>query len=375
MGAKPIIDGQTLKTSQSTPFVEDAVDGLHGRARIHGHMDEPLLTALLARVKDTGAKSALQTMLADIKATQNLGRQELRTSGTLEELGAAVRIAIDRNWLTEERLASLVDEAEENGGQHIFMFRVTDAGVAAVRAATLRASFPNAPMRPTPALYAELPQATRTFFQERQTALVVKQIYRADYWEKDETKSYSNANERGSITVRHERRAVNLFAFKPEERLAEFRIDRVHAQDETFAVENFQAFAADLEPTVDWQTHLEPIPIWEGFSQIVADRDRTYMSTDEGEDATVGIRIKNRRLGALGVDVRDQPKYPEGVLARRTLNVYWVQEDGSRIHTILSKVRIGELQNGVDVAKVYIAAKLDQNTLEGLLATIRSFVP
>jgi hypothetical protein len=335
-------------------------------------MDHALVDALLARLKAARAKEHLARLLADIRHTQQLTNRDLGITGTVEDLEGHARKALENGWLSEKQLSVVVDEVEENGGQHVWLFQLSTAGKKALMAAALKKSLAEPPANPTAALYAELPKLTRTFVQERADSIAVKQIYKADYWEKDDTRSVSGADERVTYYVRKERRAINLMRILPEAGLAEIRIDRVRGQnDESLAVQLLKSFTESIDD-LDLPEHFIPVPIWQGFSAMVADEEKTYMSTDEGEDGSVQLRISNRREGAKGEDVRKHAAYKlGGAFARRSLNVYWVQADKSKIHTILSKVAV----DGTELAKVYVAAKLSKAELEGVIGTIRTFVP
>ena len=150
------------------------------------------------------------------------------------------------------RLATLVDELEENGGQHLFLFDLTTDGLAALRPATLQQAFPPMPPGPTPAMYADPPDHPQIYFVQRPDALVVKQIHTATFWEKDEERSYSDATERALIVVRRQRRAINLFRVLPDQRRAEIRIDRItHSLGDKDIGEHLRGFLAALDPILN----------------------------------------------------------------------------------------------------------------------------
>jgi hypothetical protein len=223
-------------------------------------------------------------------------------------------------------------------------------------------------------MYAELPNATRTYATTRDNGLiVVKQIFKASYWEKDEDRSHSDDNERTVVTVRLERRAINVLRLDPLRREAEIRIDRVRGQqDDSLATELFEQFQQSLQHIIDIDKHFAPVPIWNGFRRIVADLKGTYMSTDSAEDPSVVVHIPNRRASDRGTDVRrhDSYQYATTEYTRNSLNIYWRKPDepDEKIHTILSRVdRAGR----TPYAKVYVAAKLTPDDLSNVLERIR----
>lgn len=332
-------------------------------------MNPELLAALLGRLQESRAKRRLESLLKRIKQEQDVPRQTFRASGTIEQLREAVGRAAAEGLISAQDLASLVDEAEENGAQHIFLFDLNEAGKARARSQEFRATLPALPAQPTPAMYAELPGSKRTYLSARTGRVVVKQIYKAEYWEKDEeaSRTLSNENRRVNVTIRRERRAINLLSLDPVLGRAEVRIDRVRGQlDDSLALDLFAQFKDDLSEVFDFDSLSTPVEIWRAFPAIVADREGTYMSTDGAKDASVSITISNRRENELGTDVRNHPTYAYATddYVRDTLNVYWLR-GGEKVHTILSRVP------GTGLSKVYVAAKLEPSLLDYVIERIR----
>ena len=315
-------------------------------------MNDELLDLLLTRLRAARDKRAIQALLRAITKERGLRRGDLRITGTKEELLHHIREGIDRGLLPVTRLATLVDELEENGGQHLFLFDLTPDGLAALRPATLQQAFPPMPPNPAPAMYADAPDHPQIYFVQKPDALVVKQIHTATFWEKDEERSYSDATERATIVVRRQRRAVNLFRILPDQERAEIRIDRItHSLGDKDIGEHLRAFLTALDPILNIDTHLRSTPIWDGFRAIVNHRPGTYMSTDGAEDPSVKVSISNRRAGNTGQDVRDHSSYDyaSAHYVRHRVNIYWhtdrlvatpdpQQGDPERVHTILSPV-------------------------------------
>jgi hypothetical protein len=331
-----------------------------------------LLRALVNRLKEARAKNRLESLLRRVKQGGEVLRRKFRVSGSIDELAEAVQIAAQEGLLTADVLASLVDEVEENGAQHIFLFDLTDAGAALARSRTLKRAFQPLPNQPTPAMYAELPTATRTYISERPEGIVIKQIGRAMYWEKDEDRSYEREDERAVFIVRRQRRAINLLRLDPARKRAEVRIDRVRGlMDDRLAITLFTQFRTAIQPEFDFEANMAPVQIWRGFTRIVADKVSTYMSTDGAKDPSVSVQISNRRERDRGPDVRDHPayRYTGEEYVRDTLNVYWRQDNGEKIHTVLSRVKAGDKEYG----KIYVAAKLDPSELTNVVDSIRQF--
>ena len=140
-----------------------------------------LLGPLVRRLREARAKSRLEGLLRQIKLEQDVPRRKFRSSGTIDQLIEAVEIAAREGLVSANDLASLVDEVEENGGQHVFLFDLNEAGVKRASSKALREAFPSLPAQPTPAMYADLPSASRVYFSERTDAVVIKQIFKASY--------------------------------------------------------------------------------------------------------------------------------------------------------------------------------------------------
>lgn len=332
-----------------------------------------LVELLFQRIQGARSKHTLEEFLAEAKRTQGLPRSFV-TRGTPPVLLESLHQAVANGWVTETALASLVDRIEENGRQHIFLFDVTDAGRRALTAGRLRDAFPAMPARPTPALYAELPAAKRTGVAERADGLVVKQLFRAEYWEKDQEKSYETADERATVVRRHERRAINLFIVRPEEGTAEVRVDRVRSQmDDNLAMNLFTSFLQDLSVAVQPE-HIEPVPLWRALPRIAVDRDEVYLNADDAQDAEANLRFSNRRARDSGPDIRDYPRYtiqgPD--FYRAELGAYWtVPGEARRVYTHMSIVEDTPVGR---CGKVYISATLAPPVLHHVLDRIRHFV-
>jgi hypothetical protein len=337
-------------------------------------LNTDLVGALVGRLKEARAKHRLEEFLKEVKGQQGVPRGKFRTSGTMEQLAEAVQIAAQEGSFNADSLAGLVDEVEENGGQHIFLFDLTDAGADLAGSRGLRDAFQPLPRKPTLAMYAELPTATRTYFSERDDIIVIKQISRASYWERDDERSERGEDERVEVTVRRHRRAINLLRIDPTRRRAEVRIDRVRGEmDNVLAIALFRQFQKALEGQFDFGSNMIPVQIWQAFTQIVADREHTYMSTDAAKDPSVSVQISTRRESDQGTDVRDHPSYKYGgsEYVRESLNVFWhLSETGDKkFHTILSRVKMDDTSYG----KIYVAAKLEPAELTNVIDRIRQF--
>jgi hypothetical protein len=338
---------------------------------------EALFDLLVRRVNDARGKAHLEQLLKDLKAEQNIPAKALKATGSKEELATAVKIAADKGWLTERRLADLVDHLEENGGQHIFLFDLTARGVARLTRARLAEAFTEIPARPTAALYATLPTAKRTYLIARPDALVVKQVFKAEYWEKDEEKSkaHTNDDERATFVRRRERRAINLFRIQPEQRLAEMRIDRVRGdRDDALALDLAADFLKDLEPALTAAEDLAPLDIRRGLRQMAADRTDIYLNADDAVDASAQMSLANRRERDRGPDIRDHVRYQlDGDdCARERLSPYWII-DGDEDNKVFTHLSVVDVDGIGECGKIYVSATLEPAVLNHVLDRIRHF--
>jgi hypothetical protein len=341
-----------------------------------------LVEALVARAFAAGGKNKLEALLRETKAasagSSGARSATFRTSGDKEEVTDAVLQAVESHHLPTHRLAALIDSLEENGAQHIFLYTLTDAGVSALTAANLRRRLPGAPRSATVEYYAEEPEP-HTHFEQRDGDLVVKHIYVAEYWEKNERESRETANKRVYVMDRVRRRAVNLVRIRPTIRAVEVRIDRARPVfDQKLSLELFEQFKNSLANIIDFDAHLQVLPIWRGFPAIIAARDETYMATDEGHDPSVLQRLSNLRGGRKGTDIRDHENFrPDNI--RDTLNVWWKlpgtagagPDDDEFLHCIMTRVAASNIST--ERAKVYVGKKADPAELEHALKRIRHY--
>src|SRR5258708_6992277 len=131
--------------------------------------------SLVKRLLDLSAKAKVERFLAGAKVAAAAKRNAFRTKGTREEIRHATAQAVTTGATTVEDLARLVDEVEENGAQHIFLFDRTPHGKRRATRSKLLDAFPAAPQRPTESLYADLPAARRTLVRDDGGTVVVKE--------------------------------------------------------------------------------------------------------------------------------------------------------------------------------------------------------
>lgn len=339
------------------------------------------IETLVRRLYLAGAKGKLEQLLRDVKTEHDLGKKLFRVTGTQEELGESVQAAINAKVLTAARLSALIDEVEENGRQHIFLFRLTPAGLNELTEAEL-SSHPNPPAEPTEAFYADEPSARRTYFVRRGPRVCIKQVYLAEFWQlegQDKVSATHRIRTWKRITVR----AVNMMLVDRAARTAEIRIDRVRTDrlDNTLALKSLAEFVDSIDNPLDVQTQLQTTPIWHGFAGIVGEGTgdgETYMNHDKPSDATAEHSLSNHRARRGGPDIRTHPQHPkEAGLLRDSLSVYWRLPEGlapegseAYVYTFLSRVRksdVGEL------GKVYVGATLSPGQLDHVIARVRHF--
>src|SRR5438067_1313889 len=77
--------------------------------------------------------------------------------------------------ISEQEVRALVDEVEENGAQHIFLYRLTDAGRRNLTADKLAAAFHAPPTRLSARYYGDEPPRQQ-YFLNRDGILFVKQV-------------------------------------------------------------------------------------------------------------------------------------------------------------------------------------------------------
>jgi hypothetical protein len=365
-----------------------------------------LLHKLVDRIIAARGKGHLQQLLRQTKEQKDLKRSAFRVTGSKDEIQKAVFAAVADGHLDTADVARLVDEIEECGSQHVYLYDLTDAGVAALTDQTLR-EFRAAPQQPTDAFYADRPDARRTYSVERGGRVFVKQVYTATFWEIDENDPVAENSDRRRVRVEvvRERRGVNVFRVDRTARTAEIRIDRIRSrEDRTLAEKELQTFLTSLSRVVDSNEHLRPIEIRRAFPRIVDADDETFIATDMAADADVRQLFSSRREGRRGQDVRKHPNYKlrGSGYVRDSLNVYWdftrsPDEEPESIHTIIRAVdreadeeddsgtkspthdddddtiTTSSPANTVEHAKVYIPAHISESALTYVLGRIRHF--
>jgi hypothetical protein len=333
---------------------------------------------LARRIIQAQGKGRLEQLLRSRRNRLGLGRGEIQVTGTAEQLEQAAWRAVADRHLAITDLAALVDEIEECGAKHVFLFNMTNAGAAAISYTSL-GRFQSPPNVPTESFYADQPSARRTYSVTRNGRTFVKQLHTASYWERDESRSSESLDERIVVSRRQRVRAVNVFNIDPGARTAEIRIDRVRNRDDSnLAHEEFAAFLDSLAPGLHLREHLEPLDIRRAFPRIVEARDETFMSIDHASDASARQIFASRRGEGHGLDIRDHPNWRlhGSDYVRDSINVYWLIREGddeNRIHTIVRGVRFAEHGADVELAKAYVPAHITEAELAHVIARIRHF--
>ena len=338
-------------------------------------MDE-LIHLLIQRISRAHAKKKLVELLKRVKDQRQV---RMRTTGSAEELENALQGAVVDGHIDIAEIKALVDEIEETGAQHVFLFKLTADGRAAVTSAALGRHFPAPPQNVTPGFYADLPRTTCVFIGNRDNQLIVKEVYTGTFWELDEDASEDTPRRKTRVTVLRERRAVNLLRILPDGNV-EVRIDRLKgANDSALALAGFEQFKQRLSAVVNFETHLEPVAIRAAFPDIVAAQNETFMLTDRATDASASQGFASRRDSPQrGTDIRQHPNYrlQGNRYVRDSVNIYWKinGRDEDLVYTIVSAVDIGDdPAAAVEYTKVYFSAKVSPAELDYVIARIRHF--
>ena len=334
-----------------------------------------IIDLLLQRIVDARSVTRLTAKLQHIKAAKGLKRNELRTTGTTDQICDSARAAVERGLIEISDVAEVVDELEENGGQHIFLFRCTTGADASNLEAKVAEAFHAKPADPTPAYYSEFPTTNRIYYEPLGHVGRAKQIGKTDFWVRDEDESHEDENVQVTVHRREEARIVNLLIVDPTENLVQVRIGQASYRAPAKQWEkDYKDFLERLDPTVDFGP-LIPIPVWRGFRNQVLNRDETYMKVDEAHDMSSSQSIA--LLRHIGQDIREYPDYnlDDTKFSRDFLNIYWLLNDekGNEIgvYTNQKKVEVG----GHEVCKIWISRHLSKHVLDNVLARILNSIP
>ena len=332
-----------------------------------------LLPSLVRHIAAARGKHKLEGLLRETRDRLGLGRA-IRVTGNLAELGNSVQGAIVDGHIAVQTIRDLVDEVEETGGQHIFLYRLTPSGRGNLTVERLAGAFQAPPQGVTLDYYGDEPQR-QTNFLVRDGKLIVKQVYTAEYWETNEDESEREATRRVTVQELRRRRAVNLLVVDPLADEAEIRIDRVHGNDHGLMLAELGRFEQTLASVSDVTEDLQPLAIRANFRALVQDRHNTYMAVDRAQDPSVAQTISSRRQGIHGTDVRDHPRYGMGGddYVRDSASIYWQINAEQRVYTFISAVDFEVDDEVVEHTKVYVSAKVTPQELAHVLGRIRQF--
>ncbi len=335
-----------------------------------------LVPQLVDRISKARGKRKLVDLLRSVKEAHDL---RIRTTGTLEDLEAALTGVVLDEHLSLDSLRAVVDEVEENGAQHIFLFKLTDAGREALTPRRLANAFPAPPANLTQGFYGETPRRHTVFIGDRPGQVIVKEVHTGSYWELDEDESEDGPTRRVRVTVLRQRRAVNMLRIFPATGDAEIRIDRLKGSNDTkIALEGLDDFTTRLAAVLDMQGHLTPVDVRPSFPTMVAAEGETFMLTDHASDASARQIISSRREGPTrATDIRKHPNYQlkGNGYVRDALHIYWkvAGADDRLVFSIISAVQPDDTDDDTEYAKVYVSAKVEPGDLDYVIARIRQF--
>jgi hypothetical protein len=308
-------------------------------------------------------------------------KPEFKVTGTPAELATAVQAAIIDGALKESEIVELVDALEENGGQHIILFDISDAGKKALTPKAFVKAF-DPFEKPTEAFYSQYPPGKQIRYELREgRVIVVKQVFTTQFWRRNESDTEETDTRRTVVYDRVRRRSINLFLFDTETGRIEVRVDHVHGKDDKLAQQLFLAFRDDLLKLVDFEDHLIAVDVSRAYKGIIGARDETFMSIDEAFDGSASMRFAKMREAAAGRDIRDHPGHAKAIIeksvGRNAVRVYWLigkNDDQRRVHTIVSTMDYeGKDGDTLTFGKAYVPAKIDPKDLDHALARIRHF--
>lgn len=335
----------------------------------------PLLAEkLVKRFFAARSREQIITVLRLLKDSDDNAKRELRISGNLDDLEKQFSDAVGRGWITTAKLAKMVDEAEENGNQHVFLFNLTEAGLKALTSAIALSRFKRESANPTEALYEALPEQTVFVRATSDDAFIVKEVFTATYWV---TSSTTHPTDDEEIIVRNRlrQRAMNMLVIDSSQRRAEIRIARIDDRGETIenTVVRLKRFIDLLQPWLSIDDHLTPVPIWDSFPLLQQNRDEVVMPSDKSASSTSNQNMSIRKRGTHA-DIRDDPDYPKSAAthARTEMRIEWIRgrkEDGDYIPCRLAEFKVDKRQ----LAKIEIRARLQMDALSYVIGRIRYF--
>jgi hypothetical protein len=360
---------------------------------------------LVDRILQARGRKHLRALLKQAKGIAGKDAK-FTTSGDDDALRKSVGEALAGNFVSDTQLMALADRLEEIGGQHIYLFKLTPAGKAALTSEKMKVAFSRCV--PSPDYYTDTPSGAAVEWVERDGAVFLKQVLTTSFWERDRLNEIWNDEVRQRTWRRVSRRAVNTCLIDCEAGTAELCIDRVTGEnDATLADEELSKFFTALAPFLVIKDHLVPVRISHAFARIVAEtRDEAYMNADSVDTSTVAQRISNRRKGTKLPDVRGNVDYvrakPKG--DREGLTIYWftdqaaaaakakedaeyeddeddAEDEGADsgtskrpyVHSIITAVTRKIEGQSFEHCKVYISAKITEQARAHVISRIRHF--
>ena len=329
-----------------------------------------MLKDMLERIRDAHAVNRLSKSLLKLKEERALGHRNLKATGSYEELCDSISEAIDNGHLSLDDIAKIVNEVEENGRQHIFLFSEENTKYLSDIVEQLSGNFPHAQTSDVRKNYAKLPAEDRVWYEDRSPTHILKFTGTTSYWTINAEQSQESEERIVIVKDKRQSRVIHLLKVHSDSGLIEVRIQAAGADAPSTQWKTDFFMFANLFSSVLPLEQLSAVPIWKGFRSQIKETEGTYLVTDEAFEAQTTQRISLRR--EHGKDLREHKDYDLDDIrfARDTLNIYWFvhdqEDDEYRIHTIQQRVNL----NKNEYAKVWISRHVPNECIDILLDRI-----
>jgi hypothetical protein len=324
-------------------------------------------------------KEQIVGLLEEIRKEHDLKRGQVTTAknATYEELVEALANALNSGWLTVDKVAAVLDEAELSGRQHVCLFVVDEGDLNTVKTSLLSPKTHNKDKVQFEEFW-DIPLEPYTrVLSDTAASVLSKTITARKYWVE-----IDRVTKEDYIKVERKRekeRAALVIKLDLQSRLLQFRVpikEQAPGVDTSKSVYEFITEMVESQygkSGLVWLSRLKPLKIGDAFQNIVKNRDDFELHTDHPENKHIKSVMSRKGSPDTATDIRDFDQWVfESGFARSCIRGMWKRDEDDRIDVRMhyEQVKVNKTLNR-NIARLYFAKPYTDEEVEHVIKRIR----
>lgn len=327
-------------------------------------------------------KERIVTLLEEIKQEHDLKRGQVTTdkNATYDTLVEALANSLNNEWLSVDRIAAILDEAELAGRQHICLFDVDQGDLPAIQTDLRSPTTLNKEKVQFDEFWKIPLEPYSRILSDTAAGLVSKIVAVRKYWVE-----IDRVTKEDYIKVERKRekeRAALVIKLDPATRILQFRVplrEQAPGVDTTKSVYEFITELVDSQYGdfgLKWLMKLKPLRIGDAFKKIVKNREDFQLHTDHPENKHFKGVMSRKGSPELVGDLRDFDQWVyESGFGRSCIRGTWTINPETRVDFRMhyEKVKVNDTLTR-DIARVFLAKPYKDDEVEYVIRRIREHI-